>query len=137
MKRKFLFAMSVLVSVVFSVNVLAAGVFPGVFESGLSAQRNCSIASDIIPAFCAPSGSGSFSAAVKGCAPAGMSMTGIYFGMLALYGNLQNACKASAKRYGGTVQGCVGQWTCYWKGGASTDMSGLCNGNGKACATLP
>ena len=134
---KILFRICILAVAFFASNVFAANVFPNAFRSSVSGTQNCSIASDIIPAFCAPSGLGSFKAAVQNCAPAGMSMQGIYLGMLAMYGTLQSACKMNAKKYGGTIQGCIGQWTCYWYGGTSIDMSpGLCNGNGQACATL-
>lgn len=136
MKKKFLFGICAVVFAVFSANVFATSVFPSAFESTVTGGKNCSIASDIIPAFCAPSGPGSFSAAVKSCAPGGMSMQSIYLGMMAMYGNLQNACTQNARKYGGTVQGCIGQWTCYWYGGKSIDMGGECDGNGQPCASL-
>lgn len=136
MKWKMLFGIIAFVFAVFSATVFAGSVFPNAFAPSSTAGKNCSIASDIIPAFCARSGVGSFRAAVENCAPAGMSMAGIYFGMIAAYGSLKSACITNAKQYGGTVIGCIGQWTCYWQGGQSLDMNGQCDGNGQACATL-
>lgn len=136
MRRKILLGACV-AFVSLSFNVSASSVFPSAFSSENDVAKNCSIASDIIPGFCAPSGPGSFSAAVKRCAPGGMSMQGIYVGMLATGGgSLPAACAKNAKEYGGTVAGCVGQWTCYWNGGQASDMSGLCDGDGKPCATF-
>lgn len=134
MKQKILLGICAFIFTFFLTDVFAVSVFPNAFKSSLKAGKDCAIASDIIPAFCATSGFGSFSAAVKGCAPGGMTMKGIYIGMLALYGNLQNACAHTAAKYGGTAESCIGQWNCYWKGGPSEDMSGLCDGNGQACA---
>jgi hypothetical protein len=136
MRRKILLSVCSIIFAVFSMNVFAVSVFPNAFQPQIQAGKNCAVASDIIPAFCAPSGAGSFSAAVRSCAPSGMTMHNIYTGMLAVYGSLQNACAKTAKKYGGTVQACIGQWTCYWNGGESQDMSGLCDGNGQACASL-
>jgi hypothetical protein len=65
-----------------------------------------------------------------------MTMQGIYIGMIAAYGSLETACLVNARKYGGTVAGCVGQWTCYWYGGTSKDMSGQCDGNGNPCDAL-
>src|SRR3989338_10605973 len=116
MQRKFLLA--TVGVILLSTTTFAAGGFPGVFQSArVSNTQDCSIASDIMPAFCMTSGPGSFSAAVKSCAPGGMSMQGIYYGMMAMYGTLTNACTKSAAKYGGTIEGCIGQWTCYWNGG--------------------
>jgi len=136
MKKKFLYGICAVVFAVFSTNIFATSVFPNAFESTVTSGKNCSISSDIIPAFCAPSGPGSFKAAVTGCAPAGMSMQAIYIGMIAAYGSLKTACIVNSRKYGGTVPGCIGQWTCYWYGGQSKDMHGLCDGHGQACATL-
>lgn len=137
MKKKFLLGMCVFIFTLFSANSLAANVFPNAFESTVKGAKNCSVSSDIISQFCATSGPGSFSAAVQGCCPLGpIPMSKIYGLMIAAYGSLQAACRANAAQYGGTVEACIGQWTCYWHGGDSQDMNGLCDGNGQACDSL-
>jgi hypothetical protein len=138
MKQKIL--STVVAVVLFTATTFASPLFPNAFQAPVSGGKNCSVPSDIVSGFCAASGAGSFQAAVQSCAPGHLSMQAIYLGMVAAYGGsnhtLAVACQKTAKQYGGTVQGCIGQWTCYSNGGASKDMSGLCNGNGQACATL-
>lgn len=116
----------------------SAGVFPVSIHS--SAAKNCSVASDIVPTFCT-----SFKSAVTNCTQVTqhMSMQAIYLGMIAMYGGsgdplqqLTRACAATARQHGGTIQGCIGQWNCYWNGGASIDMQGQCSGNGQSCDKL-
>ncbi|PIZ04737.1 MAG: hypothetical protein COY58_03020 [Gammaproteobacteria bacterium CG_4_10_14_0_8_um_filter_38_16] len=137
MKRNILFGLCIAIFALPIQGIASQSVFPGTFKSSSQTTQDCSVASDIVSAFCAKSGAGSFSAAVQGCCPLGpLPMKNIYNLMLAEYGTLQAACTANARQYGGTVAACVGQWTCYWNGGASEDMSGECDGNGQACDSL-
>lgn len=137
MKRTFLSGIYIFIFSLFSIHIFATSIFPNVFESSVNNAQSCSVASDITSQFCATSGPGSFSAAVQDCCPLGpIPMNKIYNLMVTTYGSLQAACNANAKKYGGTVAACMGQWNCYWHGGKSQDMNGLCDGNGQACATL-
>lgn len=117
-------------------SAVAAPVFPGAFQLKPSATQNCSVPSDNTPIFCSQ-----FKSAVTQCAPNGMGMQAIYNDMIAVYGGaqpfptgLKNACIQEAKLYGGTVQGCIDQWTCYWVGGQDS-QGGECDGSGNQCDT--
>ena len=135
MKIKLFFKISCAALVFFSlINSASASIFPvkTVFKSG----QDCSVASDDTPAFCQPSGAGSFEAAVQSCCPLGkLPMQQIYNLMIGTYGTLQNACVKNAEQYGGTVQACIDQWNCYWLGGKDSEGN-LCDGNGQPCGTL-
>lgn len=133
MKRKTLLIASAVTLSIFAAHGFASSsVFPSAFEKNKAAQ-SCSVASDITPDFCPQ-----FQKAVQGCSPLGpLPMQEIYTLMMDEYGTLQNACTANAQQYGGTVEACIGQWTCYFQGGQSQDMSGLCDSDGKRCEAPP
>lgn len=127
MRKRLLLGVSVLLS---STIVFAN---PSVFPVATTFQgtQACSVSSDTLPNFCAL-----FKNAVTTCSPIpGLSMQRIYSLMIAVYGNLNNACLKNAGKYGGGVQACIDQWNCYWNGG-SDSQGALCSGTGTRCDSL-
>lgn len=134
MKLKNFSVIGILFTLFFSLGALASqGVFP--VSTHFDSAKNCSVATDFDPQFCA-----NFKNAVQGCAPIpGLSMQKIYKMMVAVYGSLQNACDKNAAKYGGDPKICVGQWNCYWNGGIDpndTPPDNQCDGDGKPCDSL-
>jgi hypothetical protein len=141
MKRKFLFAMSVLASVVFSVNVLASPIFPvSVGASGGSCPLSLLHGN---PKFCSGS-SRSFPAVVicqcKLQSPSPLfcsSAHQIYHLMTIRYmryapHQITQACVVAFKQgWTVSVQECRDQWHCFLNGGTYDGTQ--CQGNGSAC----